>query len=259
MTVESNREQLSYCAEATRRIGQIVEGDLIGVYLHGSLALGDFHLERSDIDLLAVTAREVPADIKATLCEALSPSSLPCPADGLEFSLVMRGSLRRRDTAPIFELHVATDTKAGTERCIDGTGRSGDTDLVMHYAVLRSRGVALLGPEPAEVFPEVRRELLLDALRGELDWAMSNASPSYQVLNAARAWRFLEDNTICSKSEGGEWARARHDPSVIDAALAHRRGKTDVQPDRAQAAEFVREIERRLIAATEGQPGPKPE
>jgi hypothetical protein len=168
-------------------------------------------------------------------------------------SLVTRGSLRRGDTAPTFELHVATNTKAGTERCIDGTGRAGDTDLVMHYAVLRLRGVALFGPKPAEIFHEVHRDHFVDALRGELEWAVTSASPSYQVLNAARAWRFLEDNMICSKTEGGEWARARHDPSVIDAALGHRRGNTDAQPNHAEAVEFVSEIERRLAAASERQ------
>jgi streptomycin 3"-adenylyltransferase len=253
MTPEVNSEQLAYCVEAVRRIREVVGSDLIGAYLHGSLALGDFHHERSDIDLLAVTARAVVADLKPLLCKALSPSSLPCPAVGLEFSLVTRGSLRCGDTAPNFELHIATDTKTGTERCIDGTGRAGDTDLVMHYAVLRSRGVTLVGPEPVEVFPEVRRDHLLDALRGELEWAMTNGSPSYQVLNAARAWRFLEDDVICSKTEGGEWARVRHDRSAIDAALGHRRGNTDAQPNHAEAVEFVRAIEQRLAATSERQ------
>jgi predicted nucleotidyltransferase len=247
------REALQYCAQATERIRHSVNDDLIGVYLHGSLALGDFNSNQSDIDLLAVTATELPAAVKARLCDVLSPSSLPCPAAGLELSLVARVSLELIDAAPIFEIHIATDTKAGTERCVDGAGRTGDSDLVMHYAVLRSRGVTLFGPAAGDVFPKVPRKRLLEAFRGELDWALKNASPSYQVLNAARAWRFVEDDTICSKSEGAEWARARQDPSVIDAALAHRRGQSGDHPDQARAAAFVKRVEQRLIPAAEGQ------
>jgi hypothetical protein len=237
---------------ALRRVGRLVVSIARPVCARGASA-GGHYLACQPNNLLAVTARAVATDIKPTLCEALSSSSLPCPAAGLEFSLVTRGSVQGGDAAPSFELHVAFDTKAGPERCIDGTGRAGDTDLVMHYAVSRLRGIALFGPEPAEIFSEVRRDCLLDALRGELEWAMSNASPSYQVLNAARAWRFLEENMICSKSEGGEWARTRHDPSVIDAALAHRRGNTDAHPNQHEAARFVRRIERRLAAASERQ------
>jgi hypothetical protein len=72
---------------------------------------------------------------------------------------------------------------------------------------------------------------MLSALRSELDWGLENASPSYQALNAARAWRFVETGEIVSKTEGGEWARSRmDDPAVIDFALAHRGTTHDERP-----------------------------
>jgi streptomycin 3"-adenylyltransferase len=219
------------------------------LYLHGSLALGDFTPTRSDVDLLGVTAAEISPEGSESLAAALAPKSLPCPAGGLELSLVTSESLREVEAAPPFEIHIATDTKAKTQRVVDGRARTGDSDLVMHYAVLRSRGVALLGPPPERVFPEVPRGLLLRALRDELDWATRNASPSYQVLNAARAWRFFEDNSICSKSEGGEWARERvTESSVIDEALAYRRGERDVHPDAHRASAFLESVMHRLAA-----------
>ena len=52
------------------------------------------------------------------------------------------------------------------------------------------------------------------AFAGELRWAAERASPSYQVLNACRAWRFLDEDVLCSKTAGGEWALQR----VRDAA-----------------------------------------
>jgi hypothetical protein len=72
---------------------------------------------------------------------------------------------------------------------VDGEGHGGDSDLVMHFAVLREHGRALLGQLPEELFPVVPRPLLLNAILGELEWARQQASPSYLVLNACRAWR----------------------------------------------------------------------
>jgi streptomycin 3"-adenylyltransferase len=102
----------------------------------------------------------------------------------------------------------------------------------MHFAVLREHGRAVRGPTPASIFPEIPRSMLLDTFRGELEWAMENASPSYQLLNACRVWRYVDEGVLCSKTAAGEWARARvDDPSTIDAALRHRRGLTDAHPD----------------------------
>ena len=113
----------------------------------------------------------------------------------------------------------------------------------MHFAVLRERGRALVGPPPATIFPLIPRALLLRGFAGELRWAEEHASPSYQVLNACRALRFLEEGALCSKLEGAEWARARGlQPGLVDAAVRSRRGLTETQPSAELAAEFLREV-----------------
>jgi ADP-ribose pyrophosphatase YjhB (NUDIX family) len=96
--------------------------------------------------------------------------------------------------------------------------------------------------------------MLLDAFLGELEWAKENASPSYQVLNACRAWRFVDEGVLCSKTAGGEWARERvGDPSTIDVALRHRRGLTEAHPDpekaRALLLDVLQPLETRMGAA----------
>lgn len=231
-------------------LSQVLGDQLVGVYLHGSAVLGDFTPRRSDVDILAVSSGPLSDAARDDLRGALSPSALHCPGRGLEFSIVARRSLRDVGPAPPFELHVATETESGTERFVDGHARPGDTDLVMHYAVLTAHGVAVTGAPAPEVFPEVPRPLLLDALRRELDWAIENASPTYQVLNAARAWRFAEENVICSKTEGGEWARHRlRDARVVEEALAHRHGATDEHPDEAEALALVDAVRSRVDAA----------
>lgn len=244
-----------YTEELVSRLRQTLGAKLVGVYLHGSAALGDFTLTRSDVDVIAVTSTELSDQERNRLGEELSPAALPCPATGLEFHVVAANTLAHVTDAPPFEVHFATESREGTERLVDGQGRTGDPDLVMHYAVLRTHGVTLSGPDVSRVFPNVPRDLLLRALREELRWASERGSPSYQLLNAARALRFLDEGLICSKSEGGLWARAAlPDPAVMDAALAHRRGVSESHPDASAAEAFVHGVAERLDRAIDAGP-----
>jgi hypothetical protein len=52
------------------------------------------------------------------------------------------------------------------------------------------------------------------------------ASMAYQVLNAARCWRYVESGELGSKVEGAAWLERRDpDPTqgLLDAALAYQR------------------------------------
>lgn len=247
--VALDRESVAYVDAAVDRLRSILGEDLVGVYLHGSAALGDFDPKRSDIDMLAVSSRSLSTDEKRRMVAELSQISLPSPAVGLEFHAVARDALRELSRTPDFELHMSTK-RAGEElHVVDGRGHGGDSDLVMHFAVLREHGVAVSGPQPAELFPHIPRDRLLEAFAGELEWAERNASPSYQVLNACRALRFFEERVLCSKTDGGQWARTRFtDPSIIDAALHHRSGRTNAHPDAQQAQKFLLAALRRLEA-----------
>lgn len=244
-----DRESLGYAGAIADRLEAILGKDLVGVYLHGSAVLGDFSRSRSDVDVLAVAGRTVSIEEKETISRQLGSSSLPCPAGGLEFHLISRETLGTPSMRPVFELHVSTTRAVSGEpdTVVDGHGHAGDPDLVMHFAVLHQRGVAIKGPDPSELFAPIPREGLRRAFAYELGWAEQHASSAYQVLNACRAWRFLEENVICSKTEGAEWARPRvADPSVIDQALEHRRGSTDAYPDSKTSKALLDDVRARL-------------
>lgn len=246
------RRTAEYIETVATRLEGILREHLVGVYLHGSAVLGDFSEECSDIDLVAVSARPLSWEEKRSISEHLSQKSLQCPARGLEFHVVEKDSIAPSD-APAYELHVATSTAGNPDRVVDGHGGTGDPDLVMHFAVLREYGRALVGPKSGDVFPRIPRPMLLRAFSGELDWAAENALPSYQVLNACRAWRFLDEGVLCSKTAGGEWARERvADPSAVDMALQHRRGLTGKHPDPERARALLWEIRRKLETNTTG-------
>jgi Domain of unknown function (DUF4111)/Nucleotidyltransferase domain len=230
----------AYLADLTQRFEDVLGEGLVGVYVHGSLALGDFSPERSDVDVVAVVGRPLSPSEKEVIAEV----ARSCPATGgLELHVVHECTITAVE-APHFELHVSG------ERVVDGSGHPGDTDLPMHFAVLHEHGRALVGPPPATLFPPIPRALLLRGFASELRWAEDHASPSYQVLNACRALRFLEEGILCSKLEGAEWARSRGlHAALVDAAIGHRRGVTAAQLNAERATELLREVRRRLVAA----------
>jgi aminoglycoside adenylyltransferase-like protein len=229
---------------------------LAGLYLHGSAALGGWSAERSDVDLLGVVARRLGRRPKLAVAARLLHPALACPGRGLELSLVTASVAAAPPRRPPFELHVTTaPPQPGSH--LGGPGAT-DPDLLLHFAVCRRSGVAVTGAPPEEVFDEPPRAWLLERAAAELRWAARHGSFADQVLNACRAWRLLKDGELCSKLDGGEWARARADPALVDAALAARRGLApmpDAAADLAAAVRFVAAVLDRFPEAGRRGPG----
>ena len=65
---------------------------LIGIYLHGSLAMGCFNPSHSDLDLLVITTDRLPLSLKRQIVEyLLACSQQPQP---IEISLLAQAQLR---------------------------------------------------------------------------------------------------------------------------------------------------------------------
>lgn len=221
--------------------------DLVAAYLHGSAVLGGFRLDRSDVDVLVIVEGSLPRARLERLAASVSHRRVPDPACGLELDVVTRGAARRpRHPSPL-ELNLFTS--GGRHEVHLGEDVGASTDVIMHLAVVSAASITLAGPEPAETVGEVPRSWLAEEFQHELAWGLANASPAYQSLNAARAWRFAEEGVICSKIDGGEWALGRgHDP-VLRQALAFQEGRTDDPPDAASAEALVRTAQARLAVA----------
>lgn len=67
---------------------KILADSLTGLYLHGSICLGDFHWETSDIDLLVVLKQPPTNQQKRQLLNWILAHWDAFPAKGLEMSLV---------------------------------------------------------------------------------------------------------------------------------------------------------------------------
>ena len=232
-----------YALNIASAMAETFGSQLVGVYLHGSAALGGFDARRSDVDILVVCDGPMSAVQQSAVTEALSEERLPCPGRGLELSIVTVQVAQHPTAEPAFELHLTTAPE--DIKVIDGHQRSGDPDLVVHFAVCRRAG-RLLGPglPAAEAFSPVADDLVIAQLATELRWAAEHASGEYAVLNACRAWRFAADGALVSKIDGGEWALGRvHGPDreLIKTALDQQRSIPSAELDRNAVKQFVRQ------------------
>ncbi len=236
--MQANKKVVGFTKDVTRRIQSVIGDDLLAVYLHGSAAMEAFQFQRSDVDMLAISKRELTDEERRALVDLLMDQEMPCPGSGLEFSLVTDESLDVASKSPAFEVHVTTDP--ADRKFIDGRGHPGDPDLILHYAMCSARGRAVFGPPPGEILPVVPREWVLEAMIDELDWAIDNAEAHYAILNACRALQYAETGELTSKLEGGHWFTKTHKPSgPVHFALREQNGRSKAPSTPQQARTIV--------------------
>lgn len=261
------REQVE---QFVRGVREVLADELEGAYLHGSLAMGCFNPERSDIDLLFVTREGMPVETKRRLAKLLRRcSGAPRP---IEVSFLRRQDLDPWEYPTPFDFHYSEDWRSQLqEQLLSGAWRGWnqerqrDPDLAAHITITRSRGRCLWGTPIESVFPAVPREHYVASISGDFEWARDRMVevPVYFVLNACRILWYLREGAISSKDEAGEWGMRclpEPFPAGVRQALERYRGAGREERFEAGAlAEFAdyvgREISLALRGADEGGSG----
>jgi len=224
-------------------IQALLADQLVGVYLHGSLAMGCFNPSRSDLDMLVVTHAGLPAQTRRDLAELLLElSGAPAP---IEISFIRRADLIPWSHPAPFDLHYSEAWRGKYERDLAsgawrawGASQQRDPDLAGHITVTLRRGICLYGAVIADVFPEVPSQDYIESIRSDVEEALGyiRQNPVYAVLNACRTYAYLREGHVFSKDEGGAWALqvlpSQH-RGVVAAALAlyrHDRDEVDLMP-----------------------------
>jgi Domain of unknown function (DUF4111)/Nucleotidyltransferase domain len=228
-----------YTGQLVGRLGDALGDDLVGVWLMGSLALGGYEPERSDIDVLLISRSVVPGPVRRRIADRIGPHALPAPAVGLEFVWYAQADVRPVADPPAFQLNL--NGGRGREHKVQlGPGAEAAHWFVIDLAIGRAAARPLIGPPLADVVEPVAPQRLRSALRESLDWHDRHGAVSPdRVLNAARAAVFLRTGSWTSKPAAA--ARLGElEPSLapaLAAALRARRENTSVDP--AAAASVV--------------------
>ncbi len=210
----------TYPAEVASLIEALLDGvreavgeNFVGFYLCGSLALGGFDPETSDVDVLVVTGRPV-ADAEFATLKALHER---LPAVGNDFSLdydvyyIDGGTLRRFAEG---QRHV----KVGHGEPFGW--RQNRPNWVLERWTVRERGVTVAGPDPKTLIDPVSPDDLRSAAGAELrarlrhwtdgSWPREElahpGAQAFEVETVCRALFTVEIGEVSSKGTAVEWA-----------------------------------------------------
>ena len=183
----------------------------IGMYLHGSLAYGDFNPQTSDIDFLVVTDDPVPAKTFSTLKEMHNRLFL----SGLSWSQKLEGAYLPKEALRRYDPEHAPVPWLGTDGhfALETLG----IDWIIQRWILREKSLVISGPPLTGLIDPVSAEDLRQAVLGSLRewWSPPFPSPerfqngeyqAYAILTMCRSLYVLEYGRVASKPEAASWA-----------------------------------------------------
>lgn len=222
--------------------------NLVGIYLHGSAAMGCFNPASSDIDLIVVIKDALDFDKRRAYIDDMVRLNARAPKKGLEVSVVRREVCDPLVYPTPFEFHFSPMYLDACVNAPDEYARSvghSDPDLAAHFTVIRERGRVLLGEGIPAVFGKVDGKYYMDSIWTDVSGSESDilSEPVYIVLNLARVLAYTREGLVLSKAEGGKWALdnlPREFMPVVEGALCEYGGKNRMDADAAALTEYAR-------------------
>lgn len=225
---------------------QILGERLVGLYLYGSLVTGDFDVEISDIDLLAVTTRDL-GDTEFRRLHTMHDELAAAYSDWdgrIEVQYLSASGLRNFKTrrSPIGAI------SPGEPFHMKDAG----IDWLINWYMVRDIGWVLYGPDPRTLIPPISREEFVAASRAQgmywvdrVDQPQDRTWQSYVTLTMCRVLYACTKGEQSSKLHAAFWVQTQFPQwsPLIQNALVWRKGWQDEDVDHAatfpEAAAFI--------------------
>jgi len=221
------------------RIRGILGPHFRGMYLDGSLALGDFNPQTSDIDFVVTTATDLNDahfDALRVMHADFNASRSPWATE-VEAVYLLENSFRRSDPANVRRLRI----ERGNETLVKGHS---DRTWIVHWSIVREHRVVLAGPDPRTfidpIDPQDLRRVMADLadawlieLRQNHDALQYRGPMTYSVLTFCRMLYTLTNGAVVSKPVAARWARQAQEgrwAALIERALAWRKDPAFQEP-----------------------------
>ena len=189
--------------------------ELIGVYLHGSIALDAFNPDSGDIDILVVVKDSIDIQVKLEIArDIIEIDKKPCP---LEMSAVKLSDARNWKTPGNCVFHYSD---FWTEKYVERFSNPDadvyvvdhefpDADVTSYIKLLKQCGIVLYGREIQKVFADISDEDFWAAISADIDdYDFHDYDARYfasNVLILGRILSFKKERRILSKYDGGKW------------------------------------------------------
>ena len=193
----------------------LLQRDLLGIYMVGSLALGDFSPRSSDIDFVVVTTTAITPDRLAALqhIHAQFAASDSAWAEKIEAIYVPPSALRHRAANSLHYPQIEKGTSLFLAPLEDG--------WVFQCLTIRDHSVTVIGPDPRPLVNTIETQELHAAammIVGQwmeqashdptwLPWLRKRGAHVFVVQTLCRLLYALASETVTSKPRAAEWAQ----------------------------------------------------
>ncbi len=204
--------------------------NFVGLYIQGSLAVGDFDMT-SDVDFEVIINRELTSDELEKIqkvhtsfrerdsrwVQHLEYSFFPLPKFKEHSSRFENGKVNDTEERKLWYFNNGSATIEKSDH---------DNTLVVRW-VVREKGITVLGPDPKTLVGPITSENLIKEIKEFHEvWTpgfLADSGPwknrffqVYFVLHFCRALQDLEEGRITSKKEAVDWAKKNLDPKWHD-------------------------------------------
>jgi predicted nucleotidyltransferase len=202
---EAPKPVKEFLGEMLSCLHSILQEDLVGVYLYGSLAMGCFNPESSDIDLILVVRKRLLKGQRKRVIEYLK--RVCSKSRRIELSIIRENVVRNPQYPIIVDLHF--------EYWGEIFENKKDKEILSNLYTTRKRGFCIWGKPISKVFSQIPAQYHLRSVIEDLKCTIKylNEDPGhvgydpvvYWVLGSCRIMAFTREKKVLSKLEGGWW------------------------------------------------------
>ncbi|MED4680964.1 aminoglycoside adenylyltransferase domain-containing protein [Bacillus nitratireducens] len=183
---------------------------IVGVYIYGSIALGAFYIETSDVDFVTVISDSVNEAEKKQIVELhkkISKSTLGKRMDGMYI--------------PLADLGKYNDEMNEYVYCTDGKANIGHWDInAVTWWTLKNQGITVIGKEAEDLSFQIRWDDVVNTMKYNVEqyWSEKAKQPylffieewvESAVVTMGRILYTLDHKTIVSKDRGLQYLLER--------------------------------------------------
>ncbi|MCU4768371.1 DUF4111 domain-containing protein [Bacillus toyonensis] len=187
-----------------------LDGKIVGVYVYGSIALGAFHIETSDVDFVAVLNDSVNEAEKQQIVELhkkMSESTLGKRMDGMYIPLADLGKYNHEINEYVY--------------CADGKANIGHWDInAVTWWTLKNQGITVIGKEVEDLPLQIKWDDVVNTMQYNVEqyWSEKAKQPylffieewvESAVVTMGRILYTLDHKTIVSKDSGLQYLLER--------------------------------------------------
>jgi streptomycin 3"-adenylyltransferase len=205
--------------EILSAVQSVIQDNLIGLYLHGSLAMDCYNPRSSDIDIIIVARERLSQEQRKRIIEYLK--GVCSKRERIELSIVCEDAIRNPRYPMTVDLHF--------EYWGNIFENEPDKEILSNLYTTKKRGFCLWGAQTSEVFSEISAEHHLRSVIEDIRHTRKyiHDKPEhigydvtvYWILGSCRILAFIREGKVLSKLEGGRWGIANlpkkyHEPII---------------------------------------------